>query len=424
MKISDTSGQDITRAPKQKKNIWLVIGTGSLSLVILAWYIIPIIKNWTNVDISIPYNRVRVSTAEYGDFTRDISVQGRVIAANKPSMYNSSDGIIVYKVKAGDEVVTGQLLAEIDSPSLVNQYLQEDAALNSLIVENKKLEIKLKKKALSKHKESNLLKIELKTAKREKRRSDEAYKKQAISQFDYEMAKDKLKNIEVNYSHFTESSKLDEEELELELESLILLLDRQRLIVSDLKREKDALKLYSPINGIIANLDFGQKNKVEKNSKLLTIVDLSQFEVEIDIPESYSDDLSVGMAVEIEFNSIFFMASLISISPEVEDNQVKGLVVFTNEQPENLRESQRLTAKVLIEKLENVLTVQRGAFLESGNSRVAYVVVNGVAHRKSIKVGARSLREVEIIKGLKAGDKVIISGTESFLGAENVNLTQ
>ena len=67
--------------------------------------------------------------------------------------------------------------------------------------------------------------------------------------------------------------------------------------------------------------------------------------------------------------------------------------------------------------------VQRGQFLESGSGRIAYVVNNGVAERRTITTGARSLSNVEIIAGLNAGDTIIVSGTDQFNGVEKILIT-
>ena len=64
--------------------------------------------------------------------------------------------------------------------------------------------------------------------------------------------------------------------------------------------------------------------------------------------------------------------------------------------------------------------VQRGQFFDSGNGRVAYVVEDGIAYRRSILSGATSLNSVEILEGLNAGDTIIISSTDSFNGADTV----
>ncbi|MFT5675698.1 MAG: HlyD family secretion protein, partial [Paraglaciecola sp.] len=122
------------------------------------------------------------------------------------------------------------------------------------------------------------------------------------------------------------------------------------------------------------------------------------------------------------------LAKLVTISPEIENNQVNGRVRFAKTdhqgnplaQPQGLRQNQRLTTRILMENKLDVLMVQRGQFLQSGNGRIAYVVSNGMAQRTNIVTGARSLASVEVLSGLKAGDMIIVSGTDQFDGAESV----
>ena len=64
--------------------------------------------------------------------------------------------------------------------------------------------------------------------------------------------------------------------------------------------------------------------------------------------------------------------------------------------------------------------VQRGQFLDSGAGRVAYQVNGDVAVKRTIKTGARSLSQVEILEGLDINQEIIISSTEAFQGADTV----
>jgi HlyD family secretion protein len=119
-----------------------------------------------------------------------------------------------------------------------------------------------------------------------------------------------------------------------------------------------------------------------------------------------------------------YSATLVSVSPEIIQNQVTTRIRFSGEMPPGLRQNQRLTTRILMEEKQNVLTLQRGQFLDSGGSRVAYVLdKDNVAHRRSIEVGARSLAAVEIASGLDEGEQVVISSIDQFRGAESVLVT-
>ena len=92
--------------------------------------------------------------------------------------------------------------------------------------------------------------------------------------------------------------------------------------------------------------------------------------------------------------------------------------------PGNLRQNQRLTVRVLLAEYNDVTMVQRGQFLDSGGGRIAYLVTEeGVAQKRQIETGARSLGAVEIVAGLQPGDTIVISNLDAFRSAETVLLT-
>jgi HlyD family secretion protein len=153
----------------------------------------------------------------------------------------------------------------------------------------------------------------------------------------------------------------------------------------------------------------------------MAVVDLSRFEIDAQIPESYADDLALGMLAEINVGGRIFQGQLIAVSPEIVANQVRSRVRFIGETPSNIRQNQRLTTRILIEERPDVLKLQRGQFLDSGGGRIAYVLGDdGVAHRRAITIGARSLAAVEIASGLSEGDRVVTSSLDQFQGAETV----
>ncbi|MDN4061074.1 HlyD family efflux transporter periplasmic adaptor subunit [Massilia sp. YIM B02769] len=159
---------------------------------------------------------------------------------------------------------------------------------------------------------------------------------------------------------------------------------------------------------------------VAANAPLMTLVDLSRLEVEIEVPETYVSDLGLGMNAEITLPSGSATGKLTALSPEVVKNQVLARVRFDGDQPKGLRQSQRVTARLLIEEKPNVLMVQRGPFVENEGGRFAYVVRDGLAVRTPIRIGATSISAVEILSGLKPGDQVVVSGTDAFKNAAQV----
>ncbi len=139
---------------------------------------------------------------------------------------------------------------------------------------------------------------------------------------------------------------------------------------------------------------------VAANTALMTVVDLSKLEVELEIPESYADDLGLGMNAEVTIGAATATGKLSALSPEVVRNQVLARVRFDGAQPAGLRQNQRVTARILIEEKPNVLMLPRGPFVEDQGGRSAYVMDGSVAVRRPIQIGATSVSAVEILSGL------------------------
>ena len=392
--------------------------------MLLAWLVAPTFQRWADATISVPLDRVRVATVIRGDLVRDVSVQGRVVAAVSPTLYSTASGTITLNADAGERVIEGQVLAIVDSPELANQLQQAESSLEQRQVELERQRIESRQLALEKRKAADLANVALVAADREKRRADQAYELGVISVIDFEKAQDDLQNAQVAHRHAVADADLFDERLAFEIRASELELKRQDLLVQNMQRQVDDLAIKSPVSGIVGDLLVDQKAAVSIDTPIMAVVDLSRFEIDAQIPESYADDLAVGMQVEILLGGGKFSGVLVAVSPEIVNNQVNGRIRFSGNAPTNLRQNQRLTTRILLAEHSNVLLVQRGQFLDTGAGRVAYVVnEDGLAERRSIEVGARSLGAVQIIAGLDQGDTIVISNLDPFRSADTVLLT-
>ncbi len=420
--IPDTSGQDIKLTPpSQRRRMMIAGGIGAAVLVVLG-VLAPIISNWLLAEVSIPRDRLRVATVKYGDLIRDVSVEGRVVAAVSPTLFASADGTITLLVESGKQVNVGDELARIESPELENRLQQERSTLETSQVELERERITMRQLQLESQKNSDLAEVALTAAQRELRRNEQAYESRAIAEVDLQKAQDDVHNAELAHQHAVKDMELDLERLNFELRTRELGVQRQQLLVTDLERQVAELTLRSPVIGIVGNLQVNQKAAVINNQPVMTVVDLTAFEVEANVPESYADDLGLGMPAEIHVGTAAYEASVVSVSPEIVESQVTTRIRFTGT-PSGLRQNQRLTTRILLENKPNVLMVERGQFLESGAGRLAYVLDGDIAHRTDIELGARSLNAVEIVGGLNEGDVIINSSYDTFERAETILIT-
>jgi HlyD family secretion protein len=154
-----------------------------------------------------------------------------------------------------------------------------------------------------------------------------------------------------------------------------------------------------------------QKAAVQQDAALLTVVDLSALEIEFRVAETYAGTIAPGMQADVSFGGKTYAGEVSSISPEVRQGEVTGRVRL-REVPPGLRQNQRVSVRILMDKRDDVLKVERGGFYEAGGGATAYVVKDGVAEQRPIKTGAVSVREIEILDGLAEGEQIVISDTE------------
>jgi HlyD family secretion protein len=132
VKIADTSAQDQVLEPKKNNKRIIILVISLIVVVILIYLIQPIFNRWSNSQVSVSEQRIRLAEVIKGDFIRDLSIQGRVVASISPRLYSPAQGTITFEVDAGDNVSKGQVLAKIESPELTNLLKQEQSALQGI----------------------------------------------------------------------------------------------------------------------------------------------------------------------------------------------------------------------------------------------------------------------------------------------------
>ena len=419
--IRDTSTQDeVIDAPAAGRRRALVFAAAAV--LVVAILVVPVFSNWNAADQSIARDRVRVATVVRGDLARDISAQGQVVAAVKPTLFSPAAGIVSLRVKPGQAVERGELLLRIASPELRNELQQAAASLSRAEIAFKRQKIEARKLWLSNQQRADLARVELVAAEREVRRAEAAHERQAISEFDLAKARDDLARAEVQHRHAVQDTELQTDSLAFEAEATEQEIELQRLRVEELERKVQALEVRSPVTGVVGNLLVADRDAVPVDRPLLTVVDLTAFEVELKVPDAYGSQLAPGLRAEVTHQGQVFEASVVSISPEVVASQVTTRVRFDGADPPRLRQNQRVSARILLEGKAGVLTVDRGPFLESGGGRFTYVVDGDLAERRSIRTGVVSVARVEILDGLEPGEQVVVSSLEAFDDAEVVYL--
>ncbi len=415
----DTSEQDRPLAPRARR--WpLLLGGGVLLVTVAVLLAGGRLRQALSADAAVSAARLGIATVGVGPLTRDVAGEGRVVAAQSPTLYAQGGGTATLLVKAGDPVRQGQVLARVDSPELANRLAQERSNADALRAELARAEVEARQQAAALHSAFENARIDHQTALNDLARQTQAFDAGATARMQVERAQDALAKAKLALDQAAGLRGLKTDSLKLDVQAKQSALARQQLLVADLERQVAELQVRSPVDGQVGQLFIADRTNVTRDARLLSVIDLSALEVQMQVAESFARELQPGMPGEISGNGQRWAGQVSSVSPEVVNGEVAARLRFAGAQPEQLRQNQRLSVRVLLDRRDQVLGVARGSFVDEGGGSHAYVVRDGVAEKVAIRLGARSLERVEVVAGLKAGDRVVVTGADSFKGADRV----
>lgn len=370
----------------------------------------------------MPKNQVQIATVGRGDLVRDIAVQGKIVAANAPTLFSQAEGVVRFIKQPGEAVAMGDLLAVIESPELTGEVKRQQLLLASMEADSERAQLNAREQRLDIEQLRDTAKINMAAARRNLERGDLSIAKGVIRQLDYEVIKDDLAKAEMEYTHVENKLALVIDKLKFEQRASEQALARQQSLVTELETRLASLQIVAPVTGQVGNWLAQQQSRVATGSGLLTVVDLDQYEAELFIPENYTRDLTPGLAVEMKLNGAAFTGKLSHIAPEVKEGGITARVTFNQVDAQSLRQNQRLSARVLLEEKRNVLRVTRGDFVSSGGGKSVYKLEQNVAVRVPVQMGALSVEWVELVQGVSEGDQLVVSNVQAFKNAERVRL--
>jgi HlyD family secretion protein len=395
-----------------------------LVVIIALSALLALLAHFKGIGSSIARSSLTIASVERGRFVRDVAADGQVVAAVSPTLYAASAGSVTLQVHAGDAVHQNQVVATLSSPDLAAKLSQEQSSMEGARLEWQRTQLDASSRLSQSHQALAQSEVDLKTTQREFERSRKAFELGAYSELQMMRAQDAFEKAKFAEQQARANDDAMPAQNRFDIDSRRSLLERQRLVVDDLRRQVDALQIRSPVDGSVGQVQIADRATVARDTPLLTVVDLTALEVEIKVPESLARDLAPGMTADLQGNGQHYQGRVSGISPQVVAGEVIARVRFDDATARDLRQNQRLSVRILIDQRDDTLMVERGDFVDRQGGAYAYVVHGNFAQRQGVQLGAVSVQQVEILDGLSVGDQVVVSGAEAFNGAQRIVLTR
>src|SRR5437867_1196572 len=267
-------------APRVPRIAAIVAAVGVAALLVLA-FLFPAARRWWRADRAVDATTIRTATVTRGDLLRDISVQARVVAALHPTLFSPAQGIISIKTKAGTQAHKGDVLAKIESTELRCALAQAQSLLISLRADLDWQKIIARQTTLRAEQQVSLNNLRLEAARRNLARYDRMFKEGLSNRTDFETAQDAVHVAEMELAQSKKELTMGEETLNFDLRNRQEQVRRQESVTAELQRKVEELTVRAPFDGMVATVNVQDRDAIAPNQAMLTIVNLSSFELEL-----------------------------------------------------------------------------------------------------------------------------------------------
>ncbi|MEO6080134.1 MAG: HlyD family efflux transporter periplasmic adaptor subunit [Steroidobacteraceae bacterium] len=402
------------------------VGVVSTTVIIVALLAVRMMAGSGDAVLRVPVEQLVIATVEQGVFHDLIPLRARV--EPRETVYvDAIDGGSVERllVEAGDRVREGQPLLEMSNSNLAFSVIQEDSQINQAISQLQQNEIALEQNALSNQRamaevEYQLMRLEKSAARRETLAATGALARELRDEVADELAYyRRLHPIQTAIGqHQSELRDRLVPNIHRQLENL-----RRNLDV--VQNKLAGLIVRSPVEGVVTAIDLTVGEHRNAGQRLAVVTPESGMKLAADIDEYYRTRVHAGQSATVEVGNAVVNATVRRISPQVRDGLFTIDLAFDGGSPADLVVGKTLLGRLHLGGDTPALTVPTGAFLERSGGNWLFVLdpEGGSAQPRQIKVGRRNSEQLEILSGLAAGERVVISDYTSLDRADRLILT-
>jgi len=188
----------------------------------------------------------------------------------------------------------------------------------------------------------------------------------------------------------------------------------------------DALVVRAPVAGRLTDFRMQVGESIATGKNVGRIDDPSRFKLSARIDEFYLSRVASGRTGSVEHDGRRFPVSIASVYPQIKDGRFLAELLFTGAQPAGLRPGQSLDTQVTLGEPARALLLPAGAFMsDSGGAWVFVLTPDGrQAMRREIRTGRRNPNQVEVLAGLQAGERVVVSSYTAFGNSTTLSISQ
>lgn len=358
-----------------------------------------------------------IDTVKRGPFLRQVRGNGTLVPQVTRWVVAPADGRVEkILVEAGVEVRPDQVIAELSNPQMEQVATDTEFQVKTAEADEQNLKVRLESETMAQQAAIATINAEYSQAKLQLD-SDESLGKQGlVPDLTLKISRVKVKDI-------ANRLKVEQDRLTIGAQSTKAQLNAQQSRLSQLRalaklrREQvEALKVRAGTSGVLQIVSVQVGQQVTPGLNMARVADPASLKAELKIAETTIKDVKIGQPVEVDTRNGIIQGKVSRIDPAAREGTFVVDALLIGPLPASARPDLSVDGTIELEHLDNVLYVGRPAFGQPQSTVSMFRIgPDGQdAVRTPVVLGVGSVSYVQVIKGLKEGDQVILSDTAAY----------
>lgn len=404
---------------------WAVAGAIALAVCALAAIALSLLT--TERTLRIAAERATIATVESGIFHDFVPLRAAVVPRDIIYLDAQEGGRVErVLVQAGDYVEKDQPLVQFGNTDLQFQVIQGELSLIEQINGLRNTEMQLDQTRVANEQRLEDIDYQLVRLGRLAERQNFYFSKGITSAEEREKIVDELEHYQKLRPLVVEQNKTQEAHRLQRVPELRQSLEKLQLNLAITRGKMDNLIVRAPAAGHLTNLDLKIGQNLSRGNRVAEITLDTGFKLSAEIDEYYLSRVHKGQKADVERDDKRLTLTVLRVYPQVKEGRFTVDLDFDGAMPEGLLAGQALQGKLQLGDDRPALLLPAGAFLEeTGGDWIFVLKPDGQsAARRRIKIGRRNSEQVEVLGGLTAGERVIVSDYRGFDRIDRIVLTQ
>lgn len=380
------------------------------SIILICLALITIVLTRYFLTSSIKPGDYVVSEVDFGPVFTSVPASGIVNPENEVLLLSPSSSVVsTLALAPGSRVSKGDIILTLDSKSLMQEIdnLKDQLEVMENDLQKNRLNSRSIKVDLDYSAEVKRLRIT--SLKTEITDQEQLLKVGGISPALHEQTREELVLAEKDLQMTLEKNSIRLKQLEADEKGLQLHMDIRNKELSLKQNLLEKLRIRAPSDGIILGIFTSVGERVEKDKLLVRMSDLSTFKVKATIDNPYIDQVKIGGEVYALVDNTRLKGKIGSVSPVMKDKKIEFDVFLDFSHYNKLIPNMEVALQIVTQKKDSVLRVEYGPVFSRNKHQDLFVIRTDKAVRETVTTGLMGTDHVEIVDGLNAGDRVIIS---------------